>query len=181
MTRLPKDRVLGGAITRAPNGDLYTLQTASAIYPSQMTMQQIWANASQTRWPKTWDGKEPPEGVAQVIWWTDPIAFSCGRCKGSLGEYVAYHASEEYGIVENRSHHYHPRENFPPEAFASSPHDRLSPAKPRFWVSGEIGHRAKSAFAHFLCPRCGWEPTERNLWRLGRRLFMDRPSRYLVR
>lgn len=163
--------VLGGSLHRAPNRMLCTIQTTSPVYPSPKTVQEIWSNAATRRYPKVWDGVEP-EG-ALVIWWSDPIRLRCGRCERSLGDYVAYHARQEYGLVEGTTRRYYPRDNLSarPEATRA----RLSPTQPRFSLTGEVGHRASKTFCRFRCTRCAWEH-EFNLARLGRALF-ERPRR----
>lgn len=166
--------VLGGSLHRAPNGRLCTILTTPVSYPSPEAVQGIWSTATTRRYPKAWDGVEP-EG-ALVIWWSDPIKLVCGRCERSLGGYVAYHARREYGLVEDTTRHYLPRENV--AARPESTRTRLSPARRRFSLAGEVGHRASKTVCHFRCPRCSLEveyEVEYNLARLGRRLF-ERPT-----
>jgi hypothetical protein len=163
--------VLGGSLHRAPNGKLCTIQTTSVSYPSPNAVQEIWSNVTTRRYPRAWDGIEPDGAL--VIWWSDLIKLSCGRCGRSFGGYVAYHAGKEYGVVENTTRRYYPRENF--AARPESTRTRLSPARRRFSFSGEVGHRASKTLCHFRCSHCSSEQ-EYNLARLGRWLF-ERPTK----
>ena len=180
MTGGPKDRpprVLGGSLFRAPNGYRCLIQTTGRFYPAPMVVRQIYANASEKRNPKAWDGTEPQGAL--VIYLTDPIDLTCERCGGSLGSYVAYWARAEYGVLDDSARHYHPRENFPPDHFKNSPQDRLAPANPRFELDGEVGFRAARSIARFRCANCGGRH-EHNLRRLGKRLFDARPGSFPI-
>jgi hypothetical protein len=171
------DRILGGSITRAPNGYRAIIQTTAAESAPKV-IQEIYANASQRLYPPKWDGIVP-EGH-QVIYLTDPIQITSGCCHTNLGSYVAYKADRHYGLVEHTARHRHPRESFPPSHFRSSPHDRFEPAKRRFWYGGDGGAGAGKTTAVFRCLRCGLEYT-RNLRRLGEELFETRPSSYVLK
>jgi hypothetical protein len=152
--------VIGGSLSRAPNGDLATIQTTNMTYPAPMVVRQIWASVSQRRHLAAFDGREH-EG-ALVIYWSDPITLACGHCRRNLGEYRAYKAGREYGVIQADSHH-----------------DRLTAkrstptADPRHWLTGNYGSYAAETIGHFACPRCQHH-YERNLYRLGRRLWRHR-------
>jgi ribosomal protein S27AE len=140
-----------------------------------MTVQQIYSNAKQRRYPPKWDEKEPEASL--LIYLTDSIRIRCGRCGASLGIFVAYWAGAEYGIMRDVARHYHQLGNFPPDEFANSPHDRFTAKDPVFDIDGEKAGKASKAFANFRCPRCGLGVT-RNLRRFGTELFEARPGRY---
>jgi predicted RNA-binding Zn-ribbon protein involved in translation (DUF1610 family) len=173
LRRRPK--VLGGSLTRAPDGVLVTVLTTSLGYPTPLVVQEIWSNARKRSYPKAWDGAQPPPGI--WIRWRDAARFLCGRCGRSLGHYVAYHVRSEYGIVEDTAKRYHPRENFasrPPGAA-----ERRAPSQPRFLRGGNIG-RAATTTALFRCPKCGYVAPPYNLARLGRTLFDTPRSEFRV-
>jgi hypothetical protein len=172
------DVVLGGSITRAPNGDFYTVITTSPPYPSPQTLQQIWSSATRRRSKKAWDGLEP-EGALVIFWTPSPILLACGVCGSSLGGYVAYRAGPEFGIVADTSREYFDPSSFSPQTFAGDPHRRFSPREPRFRLEGEVGGHAARTGAHFRCPRCG-HGSQRNLRRLGKGLFGSRPRSFSV-
>jgi len=142
-----------------------------------MTIQQVYANASQGRSAAKWNDIEPSGQL--VIYWTDPFAVTCGKCGANFGKYVAYNARREYGIVEHTARHRHPRENFPPEQFKNSPQDRFEPAHRKFWLWDEVGGRAGKASAHFACQNCGVEYVY-DLRRFGKRLFEGKPRRFTL-
>lgn len=154
--------VLGGSLTRSPDGRLQTLQTHGQ-YPSPRGAQEVWSNASQRRYPQAWDGETLPR-VGYVIEWR-PCEIACGSCGRSLGPYVAYQARDEWGIVEQTARRY---ESNP--ANAKSPGSRNPRPRQRFWLNGEVSRRATKTTAHFRCPGCRRE-YQRNLSRLGRTLF----------
>src|SRR5438105_4192629 len=130
--------ILGGSITRAPNGYLATILTTGGTFPSPNVVQDIWSNARRRRYPQAWNGIQP-EGHLVVYWTQQPVRLRCRRCGASVGDYRAYQARGEYGLVQDTTRKYHPRENFPPDQFKNSPQDRLGPANERFWLAGKIG------------------------------------------
>lgn len=161
--------VLGGSITRSPEGRLHTLQTHGQ-YPTPMTVQDVWSAASRRRYRKDWDG-QPLDNVGfRIEWEPRQIACACGR---SLGDYVAYRVCrmsgqeqpvEEHGVVEDTAHRYgHTSERMRDGSRNKRP-------KPRFRIDREIGRRARRTTAYFHCRGCG-RTHERNLHRLGQQVF----------
>lgn len=169
--------ILGGSMTRAPNGYRATIQTLGKLYPTPMGTQELYANATQRRYAPSWDGIEP--AGALVVYWTDTFPISCGRCGEGFGKFAAYNAHREYGIVEHTSRHRHPIGNFPPDHFKNMPNDRFEPASKRFWISGEVGRTAGGTAANFQCRKCDVKYV-RNLRRLGKRLFEERPREFAL-
>jgi hypothetical protein len=136
-------------------------------------VQQVWSNIRQRRYPRTWDGQTLPT-FGHVIEW-QPLELACGRCGRSLGRYVAYHARDEWGIVEDTTRHYQPT-----QPALSGRGERGPRSNARFWLEGEVGHRASKTSACFHCPACDSD-YRRNLARLGRQLFADdQGSTYLL-
>jgi hypothetical protein len=166
--------ILGGSLTLAQNGYLATILTTGGTFPSPTVVQDIWSNTRRRRYPRAWNGIEP-KGHLVIYWTPEPVRLRC-RCGASLGDYRAYQARGEYGLVQDTTRKYHPRENFPPDQFKNSPQDRLSPANERFWFTGNIGQSSKT-IARFRCVNCGHE-SERNLRRFGRQLFESKPAVY---
>jgi hypothetical protein len=168
--------IQGGSVTLAPNGYLATILTTGASFPSPQVIQDVWSNARRRRYPRAWNEIEPVGHL--VIYWTPdpPIRLICRRCRAGLGSYRAYQARGEYGIVQDTTRRYHPRENFPPDEFKNSPQDRLTPAQLRYWFAGNLA-RAATTIACFKCINCGHE-SERNFRRLGKQLFENRPSKH---
>jgi hypothetical protein len=78
--------VMGGSITRSPEGRLHTLQTHGQ-YPTPITVQEVWSFASRRRYRKDWDRQRVGDVGYTIEWEQRHIACSCGR---SLGDYVAY-------------------------------------------------------------------------------------------
>jgi hypothetical protein len=161
--------VLGGSLTRSPEGRLQTLQT-HGMYPSPQGVQEVWSSATRRRYPKGWEGK-PLESVGHVIEW-EPRAIACGACGHSLGTYVAYRARRsddrargEQGVVEDTSRRYEQQANLTRGSGARRPRPHA-----RFWLEGEIGRRAAKTTACFRCSGCHRE-YRRNLSRLGGQLF----------
>jgi hypothetical protein len=171
MARKPEEAplVLGGSITRSPEGRWHTLQTHGQ-YPTPMSVQDVWSSASRRRYRKDWDGKPVGDVGYRIEWEQRRIACVCGR---SLGDYAAYRVCrasgqeqrlEEHGVVEDTTHRYgHTTERMRDGS-------RNERSKPRFWLSGEIGFRARKSAAHFRCRGCG-RTHERNLHRLGQQVF----------
>src|SRR5438477_5930587 len=117
MTRLRRQPsyILGGSITRAPNGYRAIIQTTMA-HAAPMAFQEIYTNALQRRYTPKWDGIVP-EG-AQVIYLTDPFEIVCGGCGQELGDYTAYWATQrQFGILEHTPRRRHPLGSFPPDNF----------------------------------------------------------------
>jgi hypothetical protein len=160
---------MGGSLTRSAEGRLQTLQTHGQ-YPSPMSVQEVWTNASRRRYRKAWEG-QPLGPVGHVIEW-EPREIACGACGRSLGGYAGYRVRypdgqlhREQGIVEDTSRRYERSAATPRGAGTRGPRSR-----PRFWLDGEIGRRAAKTAACFRCPGCKSE-YRRNLARLGRQLF----------
>lgn len=167
--------VLGGSLTRSPQGRLQTLQT-HGMHPSPQCVQELWSNTTRRRYPKAWEGQSLGEAGYTIEWEQREIA--CGACGRSLGRYVAYRtvhpsgeAHRERGVVEDISRRYERQAELARGQAAS----RGPRANPRFHIEGEIGRRAAKTTAHFRCPGCGREHT-RNLARLGEALFTSRPD-----
>jgi hypothetical protein len=151
--------VLGGSLTRSPDGRLQTLQTHN-VHISPKVAQQIWNQAVRRRYPTAWD-RQPLGETGVVITWSDATQITCGKCRRSLGKYRGYQARDEYGIVEDTAHEYQPG-----AATTRSPGDRSPRRYPRFAINGEVGKRAGKTTAHFHCPQCRAE-YDFNLARLG--------------
>jgi hypothetical protein len=158
--------VLGGSITRSPEGRLQTLQT-HGIHPSPQGVQGVWSNASRRRYPKAWQGQRI-EQVGYAIEW-EPREIVCGKCHRSLGRYVAYRIryadgrlQGEQGIVEDTSRRYEQQA----ETARGQAASRGPKSRPRFRLEGEVGRRAAKTTACFRCPSCRAE-FQRNLARLG--------------
>jgi len=159
-----KPRVLGGSLTTTPEGDeLQTLQTHGQ-YPSPMTMQQVWSNASQRRYRESWQGQVLPEVGFEVRW--KPCRLTCGHCGHSLGNYAAYHAREEWGVVEDS-----------PKRARSNP-SRSSEFR-RFQLDGEIGRRAAKSAAIITCRKCD-RGYRRNLAHLSHTIWDAKTSTYAL-
>ncbi|SRR6266545_2206299 len=167
--------VLGGSITRTQD-DYRVIPQYSPVYPTPMTVKQIYSNAKQRRYPPKWDGTEPE--AALKIYLTDPIRVYTACCGVSLGPFVAYWARAEYGLFRDEAVQRHPLGNFPADYFANQPNDAFEPRNPTFEINGEVGGHAARAFANFRCPKCGREFNPRNLRKLGKELFEGRPKRY---
>lgn len=180
MTRKKEETplVMGGSVTRSPDGRLHTLQTHGQ-YPTPMSVQEVWSNASRKRYRKNWDG-QPLDSVGfRIEWEPRHIACECGR---SLGDYVAYRVCrvsgqeqrlEEHGVVEDTQHRY----GYASERMRDGSRNRRS--KPRFRIDREIGRRARKTTAHFHCRGCG-HTHERNLHRLGQQVFESRSEQTFV-
>ena len=161
--------VMGGSITRSPEGRLHTLQTHGQ-YPTPMSVQEVWTYASRKRYRKDWDGQPLDKVGFRIEWEPRQIACHCGH---SLGKYVAYRVCrisgqvqrlEEHGVVEDTTHRYgHASERLRDGS-------RNSRSKPRFRIDREIGRRARKTTAYFHCRGCG-DMHQRNLHRLGQQIF----------
>jgi hypothetical protein len=150
-----KPLVLGGSLTAAPEGDvLQTLQTHGQ-YPSPITMQQVWSNASQRRYPEAWQGQSLPS-VGFIVEWKR-CRLTCGHCGHSLGRYVAYRARDEWGVVEDS-----------PKRGRSNPSH--SSEFRRFQTDGEIGRRAAKSAAIITCRKCN-RVYRRNLAHFSRTIW----------
>jgi hypothetical protein len=160
--------ILGGSLTRSPQGRLQTLQT-HGLHTSPSAAQQVWSQMKRRRYPRAWDGK-PLSTQGSVIDWSEQVEIACGACRHSLGQYRAYHVRDEEGIVEDTARHYEQA-----ATGARSPGDRAPRSRPRFQIDGEIGGRARKTTARFRCPGCGRE-YNRNLARLARQLFEHAPG-----
>jgi hypothetical protein len=164
--------VLGGSLTRSADGQLQTLQT-HGMYPTPLTVQDVWTNASRKRYPEAWEG-EPLAAVGYTIEW-NPRDIACSNCGRSLGSYVGYrirypdgHLDREQGIVEDTSRRYERDISVTHGAGSRGPRQR-----PRFWLDGEIARRASKTAGLFRCPGCKKE-YRRNLSRLGSQFFEGR-------
>lgn len=165
--------VLGGSLTRAPNGDLVISQTTNASFPSPQVVQELWARTSRQLYPEKWNGIEP-DGAILIYFSANPIKITCGGdCLGRLGEYRAYNTGGEFGIIADTAREYSPASTLSPEARAASPHLRIASPDPRYRLAG--GPKASETLAHFRCPRCD-QRYERNLRRLGKQLWEKRPE-----
>jgi hypothetical protein len=160
--------VLGGSITRAPDGRLQTLQT-HGIHPSPKGVQEVWSNARRQLYPEPWHGVKLPDGGYIITW--QPREIACGKCGTKLGDYVAYHAREEFGIVEATARFYDQVEGRPKE-----PRHRRPRAHSRFELESKDLRYAAKTTACFHCPGCKRE-FRRNLSTLGRKLFAADPDR----
>lgn len=167
--------VLGGSIIRAPNGYRAIPQYTPA-YPTPQTVKQIYSNARARRYPSKWDGKEPD--AALTIYLTDAFTIVTACHNRSLGRFVAYQAEGEYGIIRDEAVQRHPTGNSPPSEFVGKPNDAFEAKQPLFWIEGEIAGHAAKASARFRCPKCRRAFNPRNLRRLGKELFEQRPKRY---
>ena len=163
---------MGGSLTHSAEGRLQTLQTHGQ-YPSPISVQEVWTNATRRRYRKAWEGQTlGPYG--HVIEW-EPREIACGACGRSVGGYAGYRVRYpdgrlhlEQGIVEDTSRRYERSSSTPRGAGTRGPR-----SQPRFWLEGEIGRRAAKTTACFRCPGCKRE-YRRNLARLGRQLFAQR-------
>jgi hypothetical protein len=167
--RAPEDPVLGGSLTRSPEGRLQTLQT-HGIYPSPQGVQEVWTSAKRRRYRKVWEGQKL-EPVGYVIEW-DPRKIACGACGRALGAYAGYRicypdgrVHEEQGIVEDTTRRYERDASSGSGAGSRGPR-----SQPRFWREGEVGMRAARTTACFRCPGCK-KKYRRNLARLGAQFF----------
>ena len=167
--------VLGGSLTRSPTGRLQTLQT-HGLYPTPVGVQQVWSHVRRRRYPAAWEG-QPLASAGYVIEWSEPRKLTCGgpRCRRSLGEYVAYHARDEYGIVENTARTYEMV-----AGLGEAPGARQARTRPRLSLEGEAhGHAARTR-ALFWCGNCK-RYRRRNLAALGKALFADDgPNAFIV-
>jgi uncharacterized Zn-finger protein len=170
--------VMGGSLTHSANGRLQTLQT-HGMYPSPMSVQEVWTNATRRRYRKAWEG-QPLEQVGHVIEW-EPREVACGVCGRPLGGYVGYRVrypdgrvDREQGIVEDTSRRYERNASTPRGAGTRGPKSH-----PRFWLEREIGKRASKTSACFRCPGCK-SVFRRNMTQLGRRFFEHHPGETFV-
>ena len=174
--RRQPDYILGGSITEAPNG-YRVIKQYNPMYPTPMSVQQVYSAASERRYAPKWDGKEPD--AARDIYLTDPFPITCGQCGAHFGPFVAYNARAEYGILRHTTHEYVRQGQFPPEQVRRTPRQRFESNRVAFRIDGEIGGKAAKAFAKFECHRCG-HPYEYNLRKLGKDLFESRPNRHAL-
>jgi len=156
--------VLGGSVTPGPDGQLQTLQT-HGIHPSPSGVQEVWANARRQLYPEAWQGEELAEGGYIIKW--QPREIACGNCATKLGDYVAYHAQAEYGVVEDTARFYDQVEGRPKE-----PSHRRPRTRSRFRLESKDLRYASKTTACFHCPGCKGE-YRRNLLKLGRAVFED--------
>jgi hypothetical protein len=175
MPRRQPKIVLGGSMIRAANG-YRAIPQYTPIYPTPMTVKQIYSNARQRRYTPSWDGAEPD--AKQIIYFTDPIRIWTGCCHRSLGPFVAYNAGGEYGVIRDEARQRHPIGSLPAEELARQPNDRFDAKSLTFWIDGEVGGKAAKAWACFRCLKCGHEFNPRNLRKLGKSLFEGRPDAY---
>lgn len=166
--------VLGGSIYRADNG-YRAIPQYTPVFSCAQTVKQIYSNAKQRRYTPSWDGAETQ--AALTIYLTDAIEITTACCHRSLGPFVAYEARGEYGVFRDESKHRHPRGNFPPQHFANQPNDAFESKSPAFWIDNEA-MKSSEAWAHFMCPKCRHKFNPRNLRKIGKRLFTDRPDKY---
>ena len=172
------EQVRYGSLTSTPDGRLYTLQGPSTPFVSPQGAQQLWVNTNQSRYPKEWHARYPPPGV-RVVWWHGPVRFDCGRCRGSLGDYVGYHCHTEWGVVEDTTHHYLPG---PLENWSGAPSQGGAWRKPRYSTPFRLENsiaRARECRIVFTCFDCRLE-YEWRLSRLGHRLMTERPEAFLL-
>jgi hypothetical protein len=155
---------LGGSLTRAPNGDLYTMQTLGAALNAS-TAQEVWSNVRQRRYPRSWEGVEPREDM-YVVWWRGPITIECGACSTKIVPVIAYNGGREYGIVLDTTRR------------AANPSYRRPKPGMKYWLDGHIGGRPGRTSANFSCPGCHRKYVRLNFRRLGKELFDGQPNRY---
>lgn len=175
MPRRQPEVILGGSITTGLDG-YRLLPQYTPMYPTPMSVQQIYSTAITRRYPPKWDGKEPE--AKQVIRLTDPFPITTECCYRSLGEFVAYQADEEFGVIRHDPKQRHLIGNFPPDHFANQPNDAFAPKNPTFRLDGEVGGEAAKAYAVFWCPKCRKPFNPRNLAKLGKHLFEAQPTKY---
>jgi hypothetical protein len=159
--------VLGGSITRGPDGQLQTLQT-HGIHPSPKGVQEVWSNAHRRLYPEDWHGEELPDVGFRIEW--QPREIACGSCGTKLGGYVAYRAGDECGIVEDTVRVYERTGGRPKE-----PRYRQPRPRPRFRLESKDLRYAAATTACFHCPGCK-KTYRRNLLKLGRAIFEDRKT-----
>jgi len=163
--------VWGGRLSRDANGLRATLLTGRPQQPHPLAMQGLHSRGLQQLDPPGWNGQELT--APQMIYWTGPFKIVCGRCKRSMGRYVAYQAGAEYGIVEHTSREYVTPQLKPG---GNDPHVRLTHERRRYWLSGTQADTSRTTFVHVRCSRCN-KTYERNMGKLAFRLFPLRPER----
>jgi hypothetical protein len=131
-------------------------------------MQQLWSGLRQRRPKPAWDG-HPLAERGYTVDWRGPRQVICGapRCGRSLGEYVAYHALDEYGLVEDTARMYSPN-----PSRSTDPGARHIRPKARFSLEGQAGMFAADTRARFWCESCK-KHRVRNLARLGEAMFSE--------
>lgn len=169
------DRVLGGQVFRTADG-YRALPQYGPVYPSWLIVQQVYSASITTLSPPKWDSTQPD--AKQIMYFTDPFKIVSGCCWRSLGNFVAYHVEEEYGVIRHDTVKRHPIGNFPPDQFADRAYEGFEAKNPTFHTDGEIGRCADNAYAILLCPKCRRTYNPRNMSKLGKELFDSRPKRY---
>lgn len=162
--------ILGGSLTRSPEGRLWTLQT-HGMHPSPQLVQEVWSNSSRRRYPAAWQGQPLAESGFVIEFEERAVACACGR---SLGDYVAYRVIDptklalrgERGVIEKTSRRY----QGDADSARGQAGSRGPKSRPRYRLERETGGRAAKTSVRFLCPGCGREHC-RNLTRLGEQLF----------
>jgi hypothetical protein len=180
LPRHQPDVVLGGSLVRLPDGYL-GIPSYSGGGSNPLTVQQVYANARQRRYAKNWDGKNLDATL--VTRFTDPFRIVLACCNVGIGSFAAYQAGDgaEYGVIRDEAKHRHPIGNFPSNQFANQPNDAFDAKRPTFRLTGEVGGSSTRSYAVFQCRDCGRIYNPRNLAKLGRLLFDERPTSYLVR
>jgi hypothetical protein len=167
-----KPVILGGSLTRSPDGNLQALQT-HGLYPTPQGVQEVWTFARQRRYPASWQGQPLPDVGYVIQFRPTPITIACD-CGHSLGKYVPYQAQDEQGIVEDTSRRYEPELGGP-----RKPASRVPRRQPRFKLESSKTQFARKTTAIFTCPSCGKEH-KRNLARLGQTLWQSDGSSFVL-
>jgi len=158
---------MGGYLTRAPNGDLYTMQTQIRSAWTIMGAQQLWSNVRRNRYAPDLDGANPRPDM-QVIWWRGPTRIVCGSCYSTIVSVMSYKIDREYGLVLDST-----------KKQADPAYQRPRPGL-KFWFDGHIGGRPGRTSFNVSCPQCHRKDLRRNVRREARRIFEERLDRFLV-
>lgn len=176
MPRHQPKSALGGSIVRLPDGTRAIPQFGRPLYPNPDAIQQLYSAAKQRRYSPSWDGEELD--AALVVHLTETIKITSGCCHRSLGPFVAYCAGHEYGLIRDDAKRRHRRGQIPKESLSSRPNEAFESASPTFRLGGESAGHASRTFVYFTCPKCRHAFNPRNLRKLGRELFEDRPGTF---
>jgi hypothetical protein len=158
---------LGGYLTRARNGDLYTMQTQLVGSWTIMGAQELWSNVRQRRYAKDLDNLDPRADM-KVIWWRGPCWITCGNCRRQIVRVMSYKAGREYGFVLDTT-----------KKQADPAHQRPKPGM-KFWFDGYIGGRPGRTSFNVSCPQCHQKDLRRNVRREAKKIFDERLGQFLV-